>query len=141
MTGFYMIETSVMKELNSKPNRGVFKTLLDISDDGFLQKLLTAFTANYFLKKAPSQNFERVLNTPLSNVYLCVKHGNFLTRKLGEITVIYAVYTLSNGKIPVKSQQKLCQTYARGSCFNKNFKLLKQGFIVRNSHGPQVDNI
>ena len=54
MTGFYMIETSVMKELNSKPNRGVFKTLLDISDDGFLQKLLTAFTSNYFLKKAPS---------------------------------------------------------------------------------------
>ena len=97
-----------MKELNSKPNRGVFKTLLDISDDGFLQKLLTAFTTNYFLKKAPSYNFERVLNTPLSNVYLCVKHGNFLTRKLGEITVIYAVYTLSNGKILVKSQQKLC---------------------------------
>ena len=66
-TGFYMIGTSIMKEL---------RILSNIFEGIFLQQQSTAFGRQLFSQKVPSSLFESILNTPLHILY-CKSNQTF----------------------------------------------------------------
>ena len=65
-----------------RPFRVVFRNLSNIYDETFYRKLLRLLAVNYFLKKAPPQIFDWVLNAPLPCAMVFEETVDTLQKKL-----------------------------------------------------------